>query len=420
MVEAASEHGYRDATVSRIVGLAGVSRATFYEHFGCREECFRVAYRDEIGRVRADIRAAAEGSASSDRPDAVIDALLRKLAADRPTARFVLIEALAVPPDTRQEHEQLIQGVEDAIAGFLDEGEAPGAIQIPATALMAGIADVLARQALAGPAEGQRSRGTLRAELSLWIDRYRLDERVRPVPQSRWRELGRFARSVPSAASSEPSLLPRGRSALPAAEAADARRQRILDATARLCHEVGYASLTVAQIAKAARVPRAAFYSLFESKQDALMAAQTHGLQEAMAVAAAGYSPAAIWPRRVWSMVQAFLTRLAQMPHYAHLDFVDSYAAGADAVRHRQQNHMVFTLFLEDGYRQYPSAPRLPSAGTEAIAGAVLGLIRGLVVEGRTDRMLSLLPAAAYTILAPFIGPREASEQVQKWARGAG
>ncbi len=414
MVAAASEHGYRDATVARIVKLAGVSRATFYEHFGCRDECFRAAYREEIDRIRAEIRDAADAAPPGEWPEVVLDSVLGKLAGKRETARFVLIEALAVPPEVREEHEGLIREVDSAIAGFLEQQDSLGAIQIPSTALMAGVADVLARRALAGRAEDLPQ---LRCDLARWLDCYRLQDGSRPLPQHRWRDLGRFARLVPSGEPSEPSLLPRGLNALPEKSAAAFRRQRILDATARLSCEEGYAALTVSRIASAARVPRAAFYSLFDGKQEAVMAAQTRGLQGAMAAAAAEYAPPAAWPRRVWRMVRAFLAYLGEMPHYAHLDFVESYAAGPEAVRHRQQNHMVFALFMEDGYRWHPDAARLPPACMQATAGAVLGLVRGLIVEGRSERMLSLLPAAAYAILAPFIGPGEAAAQVQVWAR---
>lgn len=410
MVGAASEHGYLGGTVTRVVERAGVSRATFYEHFTDRDECFLDAYRQKLREAASRVGGAADAVAPGERPGAVLDVLVGQLTADRELARFLLVEALGAPAATRDEHEEAIARTDALVASFLDEQASAAAVQIPSTALIAGVADVLARRALA---DRDENRSTLQKELALWIDSYRLDDGIQPLPQRHWRELGRFAKLVPPKSPRAPSLLPRGRSALPKEDAAGARRERILDATARLCCEGGYSAVTVAEIAKAARVPRAAFYSLFESKQEALMAAQTRGLQEAMAAAAAAYSPAAPWPRRVWNMVHAFLAYLAERPHYARLDFVESYAAGSEAVRNRQQNHMVFALFLEDGYRQYPAAPRLPSACTEAIAGGVLGLIRTLIVEEKSERMLSLLPAASYTILAPFIGPEEAAEQVQ-------
>lgn len=416
MVAVASDHGYSGATVSRVVESAGVSRATFYEHFGSREACFRAAYEEKAKAAREAVGTAAGSVSPAERPEAVLETLVEALAADRTTARLLLVEALAAPAAIRSAHERLIATADTLVASFLDKQPADVAIQIPSTALMAGVADVLMRRVLADALE---ELDELRSDLSRWIDAYRLGDHSRPLTQGRWHELGRFAKLVPSGEVEEPPLLPRGRSALPKDDAATARRQRILDATARLSSERGFANVTVAAIAAAARVPRAAFYSHFDSKQEALMAAQTHGLQGAMAAAAAEYSPTAPWPTRVWRAIVAFLSYVAEMPHYARLDFVESYAAGAQAIRHRQQNQMVFALFLEDGYRQNPGAARLPRACSEAIAGAILGLMRRVVVEGKTERMLTIAPAATYTILAPFIGPEDALAQVQGWARAA-
>jgi AcrR family transcriptional regulator len=415
MVEAASAHGYLGATVTRVVELAGVSRATFYEQFSDRDECFQEAYRAKIEGVRDNVRAVVDPAPASERPKAVVEALLGELAADPLAARFLLIEALAVPAEIRAEHEQLILEVDRAVASFLDEQACLGALQAPSTSLLSGVADVLAQLALA---EETEDLSRVSADLMRWIGAYRLPDGERPLPQSQWRELGRFAKLV-APKDTEPSLLPRGRSALPQQHVDADRQQRLLDATARLAAEDGYASLTVAGIAAAARVPRAAFYSHLASKRDALMSAQTHALQGAIGAAAAAYSPVAPWPQRVWKAMHAFLTYVAEMPDYARLEFVESYAAGPEAIRHRHRNQMVFALFLEDGYRQNPQAVRLPRACSEAIAGAVFGLVRRLVVEGKTNRMLSCLPAVAYTILAPFIGPQEAATQVKVRAGGA-
>ena len=416
MVEVASEHGYGGATVSRVVTRAGVSRAAFYGNFADREDCFRAAYRQRAQSLAARLGEVA-AAAPRERPAAVLDALLVALADDRPTAHFLLVDALGAPASVRREHEDLLACVERRVAGFLDAQPAHGAIQIPAAALVAGVGDVLAREALADCVAGVES---VRSALTRWLDAYRLPPGVPPLAQQCWPELGRFAKLVAASGLAEPELLPRGTSALAADVAARQRRRRLLDATARLCREQGYASLTVGQIAAAARVPRTAFYALFEGKREAVMAAQTLGLQRAMAVAAAEYSPAAPWALRIWKMLRGFLGYLAEAPDYAHLDFVDSYAAGSEAVRHRHRNHMAFGLFFEDGYRRQPADVRLPWASIGAIAGGVLGLVRKPIVAGEPERMLAVAPAAGYTILAPFIGPQEAARQARTWARGAG
>ena len=365
MVEAASEHGYADATVSRVVALAGVSRATFYEHFSDRDDCFRATYREKLEVVRTVIGAAAAATSAEERPEAIVEALLGELAACPAVARLILVEALGAPKAIRADHEELIGRVDDEIAGFLDAQPPTGALQIPATALLGGVGELLATRLLAGPAQPLTQLGS---QLNRGVESYRLPRGVSPHRQSH-------------------------------------RRQRILDAAVRLAALEGYSSLTVAGIAAAAKVPRSAFYSHFDGKEEALLAAQTEGMQGAMAAAAAEYSPPAPWPARVWRALAAFFTYVAEHPYLARLDFVESYPAGQAMTRRRQQNRAAFALFLEEGYRQNATAAGLPRICSEAI----FGLMRKLIVEERTERMLSILPAAAYAILAPFLGPREAA-----------
>ena len=416
MVDATSEHGYAGTTVSGVVGLAGVSRATFYEHFADRDECFLAAYRERLEAVRCAVRAAAASSPSTERPEAVLDVLLSELAARPAVARLILVEALAAPPEIRRDHEQLISRVDEEIASFLDAQPATAALQIPATALLGGVGELLATRMLAGQGDPLL---WLRDELSRWMDSYRLGEGAHPLPQARWGELGRFSMVVREKVQEVPALLPRGRSALSPEDAASLRRRRILDATLRLTSEDGFPSLTVARIAAAARVPRSAFYSHFESKDEALLAAQTEGMQGAMGAAAAEYAVQAPWRERVWRALAAFLAYVAEHSAHARLDFVESYAAGRAVTLHRQQNRSVFGLFLEEGYRQNSRAAGLTRFCSEAIGAALFALMRKLVVEGRTEQMLSMLPAAAYTILAPFLGPEEAATWVQERAREA-
>ena len=40
MVEAVAMHGYERTSVKQVVGLAGVSRRSFYEQFANKQECF--------------------------------------------------------------------------------------------------------------------------------------------------------------------------------------------------------------------------------------------------------------------------------------------------------------------------------------------------------------------------------------------
>ncbi|PWW62743.1 TetR/AcrR family transcriptional regulator [Actinokineospora spheciospongiae] len=53
-----ADKGYPAATVGDVVGLAAVSKRTFYQHFDGKESCFVAAHDRAVARVRARLRAA--------------------------------------------------------------------------------------------------------------------------------------------------------------------------------------------------------------------------------------------------------------------------------------------------------------------------------------------------------------------------
>jgi AcrR family transcriptional regulator len=100
MAEAVAEKGYAPTTVADVVGRAGVSRKTFYEHFTDKEECFLAAWDAGVEiLIEALTRATLETEGSwQDRVRAGVRAYLETLAAVPAFARTFLIEILAAGP----------------------------------------------------------------------------------------------------------------------------------------------------------------------------------------------------------------------------------------------------------------------------------------------------------------------------------
>ena len=98
--EAVAEKGYAATTVADVVGRAGVSRKTFYEHFADKEECFLAAWDAGVQTLIETVTTAtleAEGS-WKDRLHAGVRAYLETLVAMPAFARTFLIEVLAAGP----------------------------------------------------------------------------------------------------------------------------------------------------------------------------------------------------------------------------------------------------------------------------------------------------------------------------------
>jgi AcrR family transcriptional regulator len=97
MLKAASELGYRQATVQDVIDRAGVSRPTFYEHFANKEDCFLAAFDTTAMRLRDRIDAAAEkgGANWRDRLRFSLEELLHFVGHEPDAARALIVEARA-------------------------------------------------------------------------------------------------------------------------------------------------------------------------------------------------------------------------------------------------------------------------------------------------------------------------------------
>lgn len=420
MTQAAARHGYADATVARVVEHAGVSRATFYEHFTDKEACFLAAFEQGAERLESSLRRIDADCPPERRAGALLDDLLADIAAAPAMARLLLVEALAGGPAAREARENLARTLETMLERWLGDPANGLRIGITGRAMMEGTASILAMRAF----RGETARiANLRGDILAWINSYLMPEESSRLGLMEWERLGAGlgrGRAAKPKTELEPRRLPRGKSATSPEVVAGEHRERILVAIAQLMRTKGYTAMTVADIVKAGSVSRETFYELFRSKEDAFLATQSVALEKSIAVTAAAFFGGETWPARVWDGLAALLRYIGRQPDLLYLDVFESYAAGAGAIRRSFDNKMAFTLFLEDGYRQTPAAARLPRLCSEAIGGSILGLLRWQVREGRTERALEVLPQAAYLVLAPFAGPAAAMELVEaKVAEGA-
>jgi len=294
MIATAARYGYGDASVARVVREAGVSRATFYQHFADRDECFLAAHRlvvEGIEEIVAD---------NVERPPVeLIGALLR--AADRHPAatRVGLIEGLAADAAVRRQHEALLDRLEERLETYLRDP--PGGLPpfgIPARAVLGGIVGVISIRVFRGEAGHLEE---LRDDLFAWIASYDLPPKGKRLSGEDWRDLGGGLEGSLDESLGEDVLarsLPRGRGALSPARVTGEQRQRILAAVAELSRERGYSPTTVADVVAMAGVTREAFYEQFRSKEDAFLATQAFGLETSVGVTAGKFFSQASWPDR--------------------------------------------------------------------------------------------------------------------------
>ena len=120
--ETVAELGYVKTTVADILARAGVSRATFYQLFSDKEDCFNAAYRENAELVAAVMAAELENvRASTDlnplaRLDRVLDVYLSALRSAPALARVFLVEVYAAGPAAIEQRRASLERFTDIVA----------------------------------------------------------------------------------------------------------------------------------------------------------------------------------------------------------------------------------------------------------------------------------------------------------------
>jgi AcrR family transcriptional regulator len=113
MEEAIAEHGYAETSIADVIARAGVSRKTFYQQFDGKDECFAVAYGEEMDRLLEVTLSAfeAEGPPWARRLRAGLTALCGALAGNPAVARLCFVEGLDAGPITTVRRREALRGL---------------------------------------------------------------------------------------------------------------------------------------------------------------------------------------------------------------------------------------------------------------------------------------------------------------------
>lgn len=156
MIAVVALKGYTETTVADIISNAGVSRATFYEQFADKEDCFIAAYGTVMERLLAFV---AEGFTIQTDDWIVqirsgISNLLVYLARNPVAARVGIVEGFGAGARARDRYQQAVS----SFFPYLDAGRklTPAPDRIPshvARVIVGGVSALMFNEASAGQAE---------------------------------------------------------------------------------------------------------------------------------------------------------------------------------------------------------------------------------------------------------------------------
>jgi len=112
--------GYADATAEAIAREAGMSKATFYEHFANKEECIIALFDAAVQTLLHNMREAVAQHADADpetRVRTTLDSFLGTLAHYPEESQTLLVEIVGAGPRAMERRDRAL----DAVATYIDE-----------------------------------------------------------------------------------------------------------------------------------------------------------------------------------------------------------------------------------------------------------------------------------------------------------
>ncbi len=122
MAHAVARKGYADTTIADIVGEAGVSRRTFYEHFATKADCLVALYAAASRNALKVLRQAiVPGRGWEEQLEHAMAAYLGCMAADPVLMRTLFIEILHLGPAGLAARRGVNQEIADYMRGFVPQ-----------------------------------------------------------------------------------------------------------------------------------------------------------------------------------------------------------------------------------------------------------------------------------------------------------
>jgi len=187
------------------------------------------------------------------------------------------------------------------------------------------------------------------------------------------------------------------------------QRGRILTALADSCAVKSFSATTIADVVGRASISRATFYKHFANKRECFDVAVGGFVAELTGVATEAQSSGESRPEAIRRAIGAVLDHLAANPAYSRLVVIEAPILEPSIIAsHREQAVDALKGQWEMG-----------KEGSEARADARLAfgrahvLVADYVAAGKTKKLPELLPEIVYVLLLPFVGHKEALEQVK-------
>ncbi len=402
MIEAVTTRGYPQTSVKLVIGLAGVSRRSFYEQFSGKEECFMATFdliaNRAVNRL-TDAYRTAEGD-QRQRLRAALRAWGAELEQNPKALRLAIAESQAAGTEGLRRLQKTTAVCEGLLASALSDRCPPAAGDEPPAG----------PEALPLPVVRAIVGGLRRATQMRLLDDDTEDLEPLVREMVKWSLLFKspaLGKLRPRRCANQP--FPETLLLEPDACGGASRRARVLRSAIETgLRERKFADLSSPRIAEGAGLPFEAVTELYPDPHACYLEALDVLGDELLQLIASPELVSAQWPAAVCRTIDALLTHLAGSPARLMTLTVKALEAGPASIANVSDLAYELATLLTEG------APRRPRTriAVEGIAGGLWNILYCEALAGRGHRLPLLSEYISYVVLTPYLDPEEAVETI--------
>jgi AcrR family transcriptional regulator len=196
--------------------------------------------------------------------------------------------------------------------------------------------------------------------------------------------------------------LPGGSHGLSADEVAASQRKRLIAAVVALVAERGYDGTAITEIARHAAVANRAFYAIFDSKDDAIIAAFDGSADELSTRIAETAGAAGDWPQQVIAGLRELVEFFDADPVRARFCLVAPFTTNPEIMAHCRGRLAAALSHLSAGRSLHSEDFPLPASTEDSLIGGIVAQL-GRTAQSEGE-FASQLPGLVEFVLAPYLG----------------
>jgi AcrR family transcriptional regulator len=197
------------------------------------------------------------------------------------------------------------------------------------------------------------------------------------------------------------------------AEQAD-QRARLLAAAASVLSDGGYAGMTIARVCDRAGMSNTTFYEEFEDREACFLALFERTVAQATSAAVEACDGAQAWRNQVRSGLASLLGFLDAEPQLASIAVVDALGTGPRVLARRAQVLDLLATVVADGRLEATVGNEPPALTADVAVGGAFSVIHTRLLDGDSGPLLALLDPLMSTIVAPYLGPEAAAQELDR------